>query len=125
MKSHDTTGLILVAATGVLLTRTIGALSAESSYDSVQIISYVQGSEFKWKHLNIYLRGCFCLCVFPLLDPGWGALGACVRRLRAPGRGWGAVVVSAAAVLLLAALGLALVLILQREFLTLRRHRSL
>ncbi len=36
-------------------------------------------------------------------------------RLRAPGCGWGLVVVSAAALLLLAALGLALALILTRE----------
>lgn len=36
-------------------------------------------------------------------------------RLRAPGCGWGALVVSAAALLVLAAVGLALVLLLTRE----------
>lgn len=40
--------------------------------------------------------------------------GVCAMRLRAPG-GWGLVVVSAAALLLLAAIGLALALILTRE----------
>lgn len=59
------------------------------------------------------------------LDPGWGPLRVLVTRLRAPGCGWGAVVVSAAAVLLLAALGLALALILQRELLMLHRHSSI
>lgn len=44
--------------------------------------------------------------------------GACVMRLRGPSCGWGAVVVSAAVVFLVAALGLALVLILTREFTT-------
>ncbi|XP_075905786.1 membrane frizzled-related protein [Nelusetta ayraudi] len=41
-----------------------------------------------------------------------GLLGVCVMRLRAPGCGWGALVVSAAALLVLAAVGLALVLLL-------------
>lgn len=44
---------------------------------------------------------------------GWGLFGVFVMRLR--GSGWGLVVVSAAALLLLAALGLALALILTRE----------
>lgn len=48
-------------------------------------------------------------------DPCWGPLRVCVTRLRAPGCGWGALVVSAAVLLVLAALGLALALILQRE----------
>lgn len=60
----------------------------------------------------------FNYVVFNSLDPGRGPLRVCVTRLRAPGCGWGAVVVSAAAVLLLAALGLTLALILQREFCT-------
>ncbi|XP_063350069.1 membrane frizzled-related protein isoform X1 [Pelmatolapia mariae] len=42
----------------------------------------------------------------------WGFFGVCVMRVRAPGCGWGVVVVSAAVLLLLAALGLTLVLIL-------------
>lgn len=46
---------------------------------------------------------------------GSGLLGVCLMRLRAPGCGWGAVVVSAAALLVLAFLGLALALILTRE----------
>uniref|UniRef100_A0A3Q2W7Y4 Membrane frizzled-related protein n=1 Tax=Haplochromis burtoni TaxID=8153 RepID=A0A3Q2W7Y4_HAPBU len=45
----------------------------------------------------------------------WGFFGVCVMRVRAPGCGWGVVVVSAAVLLLLAALGLMLVLILTRE----------
>ncbi|KAG7270534.1 hypothetical protein CRUP_026426 [Coryphaenoides rupestris] len=43
-----------------------------------------------------------------------GMFGACVMRLRGPSCGWGAVVVSAVVVFLVAALGLALVLILTR-----------
>lgn len=62
------------------------------------------------------------MCVLCHLDVGWGLLGVCAMRLRAPGRGWGAVVVSVAALLLLAALGLALALILTRE--SLLRLRS-
>lgn len=46
---------------------------------------------------------------------GWGLFGVCVMRLRAPGCGWGVVLVTAAGLLLLAALGLALALILTRE----------
>ncbi|XP_068601928.1 membrane frizzled-related protein [Brachionichthys hirsutus] len=42
----------------------------------------------------------------------WGLLGVCVMHLRAPGSGWGVVVVSAAALLLLATFGLVLALIL-------------
>lgn len=53
--------------------------------------------------------------MFAYLDPRWAPLRVCVTRLRAPGCGWGAVLLSAAVVLLLAALGLALALILQRE----------
>ncbi|XP_047450766.1 membrane frizzled-related protein [Mugil cephalus] len=48
----------------------------------------------------------------PAASLGWGLLGVCVTRLRGPGRSWGVVVVSAAALLLLAAIGLALALIL-------------
>ncbi|XP_023256316.1 membrane frizzled-related protein [Seriola lalandi dorsalis] len=48
----------------------------------------------------------------PAASLGWGLFGVCVMRLRAPGCGWGVVAVSAAALLLLAALGLALALIL-------------
>ncbi|XP_029026253.1 membrane frizzled-related protein [Betta splendens] len=42
----------------------------------------------------------------------WGLLGLFVMRLRGPGCGWGVLLVSAAALLLVAALGLALALIL-------------
>lgn len=48
-------------------------------------------------------------------DAGWGPLRACAARLGAPGCGWGTAVVSAAALLVLVALGVALSLILQRE----------
>ena len=43
-------------------------------------------------------------------------LGACVMRLRGPGGSWGALLVCAALLFLMAALGLALALILTREF---------
>lgn len=55
------------------------------------------------------------MCVFCRPHLGLGLLGVCVMRLRAPGCGWGALVVSAAALLVLAAVGLALVLLLARE----------
>ncbi|KAM9853573.1 membrane frizzled-related protein [Aulostomus maculatus] len=42
----------------------------------------------------------------------WGVFGVCVKRLRGPGCDWGKVVVSVAVLLLLAAVGLALILIL-------------
>ncbi|XP_068174275.1 membrane frizzled-related protein isoform X2 [Antennarius striatus] len=42
----------------------------------------------------------------------WGLIGVCVMHLRAPGCGWGVVVVSAATLLLLATFGLVLALIL-------------
>lgn len=58
------------------------------------------------------------ICVLCPLALGWGLLGVCAMRLRAPGRGWGVVVVLVAALLLLAALGLALAIILTRESLT-------
>uniref|UniRef100_A0A3B5AB81 Membrane frizzled-related protein n=1 Tax=Stegastes partitus TaxID=144197 RepID=A0A3B5AB81_9TELE len=58
-----------------------------------------------------------CLCSTSGL--GRGLFGVCVMRLRGPDGGWGLVVVSAAALLLLAALGLALALILTRESLLL------
>nr|XP_046244494.1 membrane frizzled-related protein [Scatophagus argus] len=48
----------------------------------------------------------------PAANLGWGLFGVCVMRLRAPGCGWGVVVASAVALLLLAAFGLALALIL-------------
>ncbi|KAF6722397.1 Membrane frizzled-related protein [Oryzias melastigma] len=48
----------------------------------------------------------------PVKPPAAGLLSECVRRLREPGRGWGLVLISAAALLLLAALGLALALLL-------------
>ncbi|XP_029301614.1 LOW QUALITY PROTEIN: membrane frizzled-related protein [Cottoperca gobio] len=48
----------------------------------------------------------------PAAGLGWGLFGVCVMRLRGPGCGWGVVVFSAAALLLLAAIGLALALIL-------------
>ena len=54
------------------------------------------------------------MCAVPI-GPGWGLFGVCLMRLRGPGCGWWGVVVSAAALLLLAALGLALALILTRE----------
>lgn len=73
-------------------------------------------------HLSCHIPTYLCVCVLCHPDLGWGLLGVCVMRLRAPGCGWGAVVVSAAALLLLAALGLALALILTRE--SLLRLRS-
>ncbi|KAF7654159.1 hypothetical protein LDENG_00073270 [Lucifuga dentata] len=48
----------------------------------------------------------------PAASLGWGVFGVCVKRLRALGCGWGVVVFFAAALILVAALGLALVLIL-------------
>lgn len=54
----------------------------------------------------------FVLCRSGL---GCGFVEVCWMRLRGPGRSWGVVVVSAAVLLLLAALGLALVLILTRK----------
>lgn len=57
------------------------------------------------------------LCVLYCSDRGYGLLGVCVVRLRASGCSLGAVVVSAAALLVLAAFGLALALILTRELL--------
>ncbi|XP_072311599.1 membrane frizzled-related protein [Eucyclogobius newberryi] len=42
----------------------------------------------------------------------WGVFGACVKRARGPGCGWGALLFAAAALLLLAVLGLTLALIL-------------
>lgn len=55
------------------------------------------------------------VCVLRLSGAGWGLLGVCAMRLQGPGCGWGVVVVSAAALLLLTALGLALALVLTRE----------
>lgn len=55
---------------------------------------------------------------------GLGLLGVCVMRLRAPGCGWGALVVSAAALLVLAAVGLALVLLLTRESHTFKKNKN-
>ncbi|XP_030008522.1 membrane frizzled-related protein-like isoform X1 [Sphaeramia orbicularis] len=48
----------------------------------------------------------------PAAGPGWCLFGVCSMRLRGLGCGWGAVLVSAAALLLVAALGLTLALIL-------------
>ncbi|KAM8854534.1 membrane frizzled-related protein isoform 2-T2 [Synchiropus picturatus] len=45
----------------------------------------------------------------------WGLFGLCTMRLRSPGCGWGMVVVSAAALVLISALVLALALILTRQ----------
>lgn len=56
----------------------------------------------------------------PSPEAGWGLLRVRPARLGAPGCGWGAAVVSAAAVLVLVALGLALSLLLQREWLLLQ-----
>uniref|UniRef100_A0A3Q0RUT8 Membrane frizzled-related protein n=1 Tax=Amphilophus citrinellus TaxID=61819 RepID=A0A3Q0RUT8_AMPCI len=53
-----------------------------------------------------------CMHACALLGLPWGLFGVYVMRLRSPGCGWGVVLVSAAVLLLLAALGLALVLIL-------------
>ncbi|CAJ1066153.1 membrane frizzled-related protein [Xyrichtys novacula] len=48
----------------------------------------------------------------PTPSLGWGLFGVCAMRLRGPDGGWGVVVISAAALLLLTAVGLALALIL-------------
>ncbi|KAF3693050.1 Membrane frizzled-related protein Membrane-type frizzled-related protein [Channa argus] len=50
----------------------------------------------------------------PAAGLGWGLLRVLVMRLRGPGCGWGVFIVSVAALLLLAAVGLALALILTR-----------
>ncbi|XP_067363960.1 membrane frizzled-related protein isoform X2 [Channa argus] len=51
----------------------------------------------------------------PAAGLGWGLLRVLVMRLRGPGCGWGVFIVSVAALLLLAAVGLALALILTRQ----------
>lgn len=56
-----------------------------------------------------------CFCVLNHSGLGRGLFLVCVMRLWGPGCGWGKVVVSAAALLLITALGLALALILTRE----------
>lgn len=61
----------------------------------------------------LYILMSVCVLCHPGL--GWGVFGVCVMRLRGPGCGWGVVVVSVAALLLVAAIGLALALILTRE----------
>ncbi|KAM6987630.1 membrane frizzled-related protein [Tautogolabrus adspersus] len=48
----------------------------------------------------------------PTANLAWGVFGVCAMRLRGPGCGWGVVVISAAALLLFTAIGLALALIL-------------
>lgn len=65
--------------------------------------------------LSYPLAVCPDIDVCVLYSSGRGMFGVCVMRLQGPGCSWGAVVVSAAVLLLVAVLGLALVLILTRE----------
>lgn len=65
-----------------------------------------------YEHSAIRLTRLCMLCHSGL---GWGLFGVCVMRLRGPSCGWGLVIVFAAALLLLAAVGLALALILTRK----------